>query len=60
MKDWKEKGTTGNIGVTHGSGFRVGMKEWKRKWKENVYSNGLCRDYYKDPFLHSSKGRMKN
>ena len=27
-----------------------GMKEWKRTWD---YYNGLYRDCYKDPFLHS-------
>ena len=28
----------------------LGMKEWKRNGN---YYNGLYRDYYKDPFLHS-------
>ena len=38
------------------AGFRVqglGGNEGMEKNMETNYSNGLYRDYYKDPFLHS-------
>ena len=44
---------------------QLGMKEWKRKWKVLVGfrveggNERFCRDYYKDPLLHSQLTKGK-